>query len=768
MPGETKPNRPKVALIVFIGLLILAFFSLPSANGIAAGIGEKDALKQKYPRIETKLVSLSQIARSKGMQSAQQKAQHSGIQVIRRNSIDVIIETQKGHSLDEFGLKQLNGKVLGSANNYYEVRLPIEQITRLPEKLKNIRFVRLPHKPVALGVEYGTILSEGVNLTGGSLFHSKNLLGQDVKIAIIDVGFVSFSYAKKANEFPEGTVVDKKDYVGNGLYKYKAHGTTVAEIVHDMAPKANLYLKRIADEVDLMNATNDAISQGVDIIVHSVGWLNTNFGDGTGVIADTARKATEAGILWVNAAGNSAQTHWEGAARDDNDNGWVEFENGDETLAVDAKYPSTPITAYLTWNDWPESDKDFELFLYDKVGNRLSTSQNPQTGVQPPAEALESGFPSKGKYQLKIKVPDDGRGTELEIFSNYNLDPVVGKSSVMAPGNVESVLTVGAINRRNWKDGSIEPFSSRGPTSDGRIKPDITAVDGVTTYLRANFLGTSAAAPYVGGAAALVYSQAPNSTPAEVKQALYAHAQDLGATGNDSVYGKGKMRLIYKATSASRTIEPPEEGNINPGDQFTVTVTASMPLTLNGGIEIKEKIPAPFEIVKIPKPKSLKKSGPRTITNSWPLVSPGGTRTIKYRVLVPKDTPPGDYEFTGFINGNTVQGASTAEVYLANQDPNGENAFVIEDVNAAWNKFNNQVEFEVLGENIDGLKVIIYSSNGEKIYTSGWREGPVFQWNLLDENGNAVPNGVYISYALVKGTNGNIKSSELNKTLVLR
>lgn len=51
------------------------------------------------------------------------------------------------------------------------------------------------------------------------------------------------------------------------------HGTSVAEIVHDMAPEAELYLAKVSTTVQLDVAMNDMLAAGVDIINHSVAWF---------------------------------------------------------------------------------------------------------------------------------------------------------------------------------------------------------------------------------------------------------------------------------------------------------------------------------------------------------------------------------------------------------------------------------------------------------------------------------------------------------------
>jgi RNA polymerase subunit RPABC4/transcription elongation factor Spt4 len=101
---------------------------------------------------------------------------------------------------------------------------------------------------------------------------------------------------------------------------------------------------------------------------------------------------------------------------------------------------------------------------------------------------------------------------------------------------------VGAVN---WRDNQLEPFSSRGPTADGRLKPYLVGPDGVSNAVFApqGFYGTSAAAPHIAGAAALVWGAYPQATAAEIRDFLINHATDLGATGPDNETGAGLLVL---------------------------------------------------------------------------------------------------------------------------------------------------------------------------------------------------------------------------------
>ena len=103
------------------------------------------------------------------------------------------------------------------------------------------------------------------------------------------------------------------------------------------------------------------------------------------------------------------------------------------------------------------------------------------------------------------------------------------------PGNAPSVITVGATHRFEPHAYGVSYFSSRGPTGDGRVKPDLVAPgEKVTSTVpgdrELSMDGTSAAAPHVSGAAALLLCRYPElrGRPAEVKRILCSTATDLG------------------------------------------------------------------------------------------------------------------------------------------------------------------------------------------------------------------------------------------------
>lgn len=107
--------------------------------------------------------------------------------------------------------------------------------------------------------------------------------------------------------------------------------------------------------------------------------------------------------------------------------------------------------------------------------------------------------------------------------------------SITDPGNADTVITVGATHRARPHTYGVSYFSSRGPTGDGRLKPDLVAPgEKITAPLPGGLSGlkdgTSMAAPHVSGAAAMLIARHNElvGRPMRIKEILCKTATDLG------------------------------------------------------------------------------------------------------------------------------------------------------------------------------------------------------------------------------------------------
>lgn len=107
--------------------------------------------------------------------------------------------------------------------------------------------------------------------------------------------------------------------------------------------------------------------------------------------------------------------------------------------------------------------------------------------------------------------------------------------AITDPGNAENVITVGSTHRENPHTYGVSYFSSRGPTGDGRAKPDLVAPgEKITAPVPDRGFdtkdGTSQATPHVSGVAAMLMARNPEliAQPQRIKQVLCGTATDLG------------------------------------------------------------------------------------------------------------------------------------------------------------------------------------------------------------------------------------------------
>ncbi len=150
-----------------------------------------------------------------------------------------------------------------------------------------------------------------------------------------------------------------------------------------------------------------------------------------------------------------------------------------------------------------------------------------RTQVCVEAEALTSNA-------VVVVAAAGNRGFQQYKLADNSMFESYAASSITDPGNAEGVITVGATHRAWPHTYGVSFFSSRGPTGDGRLKPDLLAPgEKITSCIPGGredeMDGTSMAAPHVSGAAALLMArhQELQGQPARIKQILCDTATDL-------------------------------------------------------------------------------------------------------------------------------------------------------------------------------------------------------------------------------------------------
>jgi len=455
-----------------------------------------------------------------------------------------------------------------------------------------------------------------------------------------------------------------------------AEGTAMLEIVHDLAPGAQLYFANSGDGTSLsfQQAVN-YLAANTDVVVDDIGFFTPPF-DGTSAVSTNTATALNADGNpirgYFTAVANQALDHWGEPWTDSTQNltlacpasqgglsgpGNVQlFQATANTKDATnfgpsiANFLSLPngagVIVRLSWNDpFTASTNDYDLFLYLVQNNTLVTplqcSVNPQTGTQLPVEALAYTNNSGATQQVGILVQNSNN-----IAAARNFDMFVGgngpnfytpSGSVPAQsdagGSPVSVVSVGATDAQTDALGTspatiIEPYSSQGPTeatpqAASRMKPDVTATDGVSVtgaggfgagnsfntapcasgQTPCSFFGSSAAAPHAAGVAALLLQSsscllasstvnAPATARTNLRNFVTSTAVPLPGVSQSVPNNIEGFGLINALAAALKTQPVPNAGanqTLNGTSQTGVPVTLSgsasdpnsCPVTLN-------------------------------------------------------------------------------------------------------------------------------------------------------------------------------------------
>jgi subtilisin family serine protease len=514
---------------------------------------------------------------------------------------------------------RLGGTVTDSYRDLVEARVPKTALRALSQT-SAVRFVRPP-----VHGHGDAITGEEVQASLASALQANGITGKGTKVAIIDGSFAGLADRQASGDLPTNVVT--RDVCGGGFSNGDGHGTAVAEIVHEMAPGARLYLICFDTLADLASAEAYAKSEGVQIVNFSVEYFNVGRGtnDASDPVDAIVADARANGILWVNSAGNDAQTHWSGTYADTNGDTFTEFAPGNEGNFFVAPAGGT-FCGFLKWDEWPAATSDFDLGLVDSTGSIVAASANAQNGTQPPTEDLcfQNTSSANQTFAWVIHGANVVTSPRLDLYTieTSPLQYQTAAGSIGDPASSPSAFAVGAVC---WQNSVLEGYSSQGPTVDGRLKPDVAGHDSVSgatfgpfdASCPSGFAGTSASAPEVAGAAALVKQANPGFTADAIEAYLVKNATDLGPVGPDDQTGAGALHLPTVVAPKDPT-RPKARALASSGRRGHVVKLLSRVSDNAGQAKIREQVKQNGRVIKtLTTAGFVAASTPRVLSFDW-------------------------------------------------------------------------------------------------------------------------------------------------------
>jgi subtilisin family serine protease len=388
-------------------------------------------------------------------------------------------------------------------------------------------------------------------------------------------------------------------------------GAAMMEIVHDIAPGANLFFSTANGGQAAMAANIRTLrnTYHCDIIVDDITYFaESAFQDG--LIAQAINDVVADGALYFSSAANSGNLTfgtsgtWEGdflnggaVSGPISGSGETGFFHNFGTAGSPQNFDAlTAISSFISlkWSDpLAASANDYDLFILNSTGSTVKGfSAAVQSGTQNPFEAIQTGT-GCGTATPSGYCPAVGDRVVVVLFSGsaraLRVDTNRGRLSIATAGSTFghnaglNTISTAATYWNSAKTGTkpfvgvanpIETFSSDGPrkiffnpngtaitpgnflfgTNGGTTlqKPDVTAADGnsAKTPGFTPFFGTSAAAPHAAGVAALVKSTNPTLTNTQIKQILIDTALDNMAPGADRDGGYGIVMALPAVQAA--------------------------------------------------------------------------------------------------------------------------------------------------------------------------------------------------------------------------
>jgi hypothetical protein len=533
------------------------------------------------------------------------------------------------------------GMTVNSVHPFYEQLTGYIPIMKLPS-LVNLPgyFSAVPvYKPFA---KTGKVESEGDPVILGPTYRATTgFRGNGVTVGILSDS-VNQAGGKVKSSQMTGDLPPVLQILKDGPTGSTDEGRAMLEIVHDVAPAANLaFYSGDFGPADFANGIESLANAGAKVIADDLGYFDSPmFNDG--LVARAANDVVfNRGDFYASAAGNSGSAGWIHAFNgiDATVGGisgtWEDVGNGTPLQAItvanggvihldfqwDAAYLEGGAPTFFKNFQVPNN---LDIYVVDTTPGSAnfgqivggSTDINQNTG-----EAFENLVFANGsadtQFSLAYQLVSGPAPTMLRWVSiEDGDDPLADGEGAPTTFGQPAAAGAVAVGAAHWTTPNVpEPFTSQGgplpfefnnngnrlTTPQIRNKPEVTGPDGVsttffgqpdpTTGQKFAFFGTSAATPHVAGAAALYFSQAPKASPDDVRLALERSATDIPPTGFDNLTGFGMIRLtgIKLNQFGPGTIQ----GNDSSNTAFNAGVLAANSSSEFDGQVIKNQIGLP-------------------------------------------------------------------------------------------------------------------------------------------------------------------------------
>jgi hypothetical protein len=372
---------------------------------------------------------------------------------------------------------------------------------------------------------------------GVSTWHAAGQRGRGLKVAVLDSGFSGYREAL-SKALPEKVMVRSFRLDGNLEARESQHGILCGEIIHALAPEAELLFANWEPERSdqFLEAVRWARLEGARVISCSIIMPTWSDGEGKGPVHEQLARELGGDVLFFASAGNTAQRHWGGTFSPGKD-GWHRwaFGHADNRIA--------PLGGEkMSLEVYGPAGCAYEVVVRDTAtGRDLARAATAANGTS--VRAVLHFQPVEGHacaVRVRAAAAGSKPGTFHVVALGAKLQYSVRRGSVPFPGDGAEVVAVGAADAL----GRCLSYSACGPCG-GQGKPDLAAPVPFPSRWRSDqpFTGTSAAAPQGAALAALVWARNPAWTAKQVRSALQQAARRPALARLAGETGDGLLHL---------------------------------------------------------------------------------------------------------------------------------------------------------------------------------------------------------------------------------